>query len=105
MPDLAAIKARLEARLQVLGAEVERLEAEATQPLDADWEEQANQLEEVDTAEGLEAVRMDEARDIRAALQRISDGKYGICANCGVDIAPARLEAMPNATLCINCAP
>ncbi len=27
-----------------------------------------------------------------------------LCANCGEPIAPARLEAMPSTTLCINCA-
>ena len=105
MQDLATIKANLEARLKELGAEVEKLESEATQPLDADWEEQANQLEDMDTAEGLEAVRVEEAREIRAALQRLSDGNYGSCANCGATIAPARLEALPTATLCIECAP
>lgn len=105
MQDLAAIKAALEARLKALGAEVEKLESEATQPLDADWEEQANQLEELDTAEGLEAVRVEEGREIRAALARIRDGQYGTCANCGAEIAPTRLKALPTATLCINCAP
>ena len=105
MTSTTDIRAKLEARLQELGAEVEKLEAEGTQPLDADWSEQANQLEEVDTAEGLEQVRLVEAKEIRAALQRIEDGSYGICANCGVEIAPARLQALPTATLCISCAP
>lgn len=105
MQDLAAIKAALEARLKELGEEVEKLESEATQPLDADWEEQANQLEDVGTAEGLEAVRVEEGREIRAALNRIRDGNYAICANCGMEIAPARLKALPTATLCIHCAP
>ncbi len=103
--DLATLKARLEARLHDLGQEVEKLEREATQSLDADFEEQAKQIEDIDTAEGLEAVRVDEGRDIRAALQRIADGNYGVCANCGTDIAPARLNALPMATLCIDCAP
>lgn len=105
MQDLDSIKTSLEARLKELGAEVEKLESEATQPLDSDWEEQANQLEDVSTAEGLEAVRVEEGREIRAALQRIRDGEYGVCANCGEAIAPARLQALPTATLCINCAP
>ena len=100
----AKLQARLEARLKQLGAEVEKLEGEAMQPLDPDWSEQANQLEEMETAEGLEQVRLSEARDIRAALQRIDDGSYGVCAACGGDIAPARLAAQPTATLCISCA-
>jgi DnaK suppressor protein len=40
---------------------------------------------------------------IDAALVRIDAGTYGICVNCGRPIAPERLEAMPWATLCINC--
>jgi RNA polymerase-binding transcription factor DksA len=99
------LRARLQARLKELGAEVERLEAENAQPLDADWAEQANQIEDLETSEGLERVRLGEAREIRAALQRIADGTYGICARCGAGIASARLGALPTATLCINCAP
>ena len=41
--------------------------------------------------------------DIDAALKRIEDGTYGICTNCGRQIAPERLEARPWATLCIDC--
>ena len=40
---------------------------------------------------------------IDAALARIENGTYGICVNCGAQIAPERLEAMPWATLCIDC--
>ena len=41
--------------------------------------------------------------DIDAALRRIEEGTYGICVNCGAQIAPERLEAVPWATLCIEC--
>ncbi len=40
---------------------------------------------------------------IDAALGRIEAGTYGTCVNCGAQIAPERLEAMPWATLCIEC--
>jgi len=40
---------------------------------------------------------------IEQALARIETGKYGICDSCGQAIAPARLDAMPHATLCISC--
>jgi len=40
---------------------------------------------------------------IDAALQRIEDGTYGKCVNCGAPIPEERLEAMPWATLCIDC--
>jgi RNA polymerase-binding protein DksA len=41
--------------------------------------------------------------EIDAALKRIEDGTYGTCVNCGQPIAPERLEALPWATLCIDC--
>lgn len=40
---------------------------------------------------------------IRAALQRIEDGTYGVCEECGEDISLARLKARPVTRLCINC--
>ena len=40
---------------------------------------------------------------IDAALQRIEEGTYGKCVNCGAAIPEERLEAMPWATLCIDC--
>ncbi len=40
---------------------------------------------------------------IDRALARMEDGTYGICVRCGEPIAAARLEAMPEADLCIAC--
>lgn len=40
---------------------------------------------------------------IREALSRIESGEYGICEECGDDIAAARLNAQPMATLCVHC--
>jgi RNA polymerase-binding transcription factor DksA len=42
-------------------------------------------------------------REIHDALQRIYDGTYGICENCGNPIARARLEAVPYVRLCVSC--
>ena len=41
--------------------------------------------------------------EIDAALERIEDGSYGTCSNCGGEIPQARLEANPWASLCIDC--
>jgi DnaK suppressor protein len=40
---------------------------------------------------------------VDAALERIEDGTYGICENCGRPIGAERLEAVPWVTLCIDC--
>ncbi len=42
-------------------------------------------------------------RKIQNALQRIDDGTYGVCEECGEDISIARLKARPVTRLCINC--
>jgi RNA polymerase-binding transcription factor len=41
--------------------------------------------------------------DVEAALARIDSGAYGVCESCGGPIGEARLEAMPDATLCVAC--
>lgn len=40
---------------------------------------------------------------IDAALTRLQTGAYGQCTDCGVQIAPARLQATPEAPRCIGC--
>jgi DnaK suppressor protein len=42
-------------------------------------------------------------RDIARSLERLDDGSYGICEHCRKPIASERLEALPFATLCIDC--
>lgn len=44
-----------------------------------------------------------ELQNIDAALTRIADGSYGSCADCGEEIAEARLKAYPMATRCLPC--
>ena len=41
--------------------------------------------------------------EIDAALSRVDEGTYGTCEACGNPIPEARLEAVPEATLCVTC--
>lgn len=43
------------------------------------------------------------ARQLRAALDRIADGTYGACTQCGQPIPSKRLAAVPWAPLCLSC--
>ena len=43
-------------------------------------------------------------RDVEHALSKFGTDAYGVCETCGKAIAPARLEAKPEARLCIDCA-
>ncbi|MDX1691015.1 MAG: TraR/DksA C4-type zinc finger protein [Acidimicrobiia bacterium] len=40
---------------------------------------------------------------IDAALARIEEGTYGLCARCGNEIGAARLEFRPESVLCVDC--
>jgi DnaK suppressor protein len=42
--------------------------------------------------------------EVIAALRRIDDGSYGACTSCGERIGAARLDVLPEAALCIECA-
>lgn len=46
---------------------------------------------------------IDAMRDIEAALQRIRNGAYGVCIDCGDDVGFTRLQAYPTAKRCIVC--
>lgn len=43
------------------------------------------------------------ASKIRAALERLEEGTFGVCESCGRPISQARLRARPVTTLCIDC--
>ncbi len=51
----------------------------------------------------LEKNETDMLEEVVAALNRIDDGTYGTCTNCGEAIAPARLDAIPYTPHCRDC--
>lgn len=44
-----------------------------------------------------------ELREIEQAQKRLTEGTYGLCRDCGSEIALARLKAQPTATRCYAC--
>jgi len=56
-----------------------------------------------DLAFQMAAVGASEVQNIDRALERIDEGSYGECNECGVPIAEARLRALPFAELCVKC--
>lgn len=49
------------------------------------------------------AIDRERMRRISSAVRRIEEGNYGVCETCGASIRQERLEAKPDALLCINC--
>lgn len=46
---------------------------------------------------------VERANKLAEALERLRGGEYGLCQECGENIAPARLRAMPEVTTCVAC--
>ena len=46
---------------------------------------------------------VERANRLAEALDRLREGEYGTCEECGEAIAPARLKAMPEVTTCVRC--
>ena len=55
-------------------------------------------------AEGQRADAQRELVELGAALERIAEGVYGLCASCGRAIPMERLRLLPAAPLCVPCA-
>ncbi len=55
-------------------------------------------------AEAQDRRRRAERQRIEAALERLADGTWGLCTECGEAIAGARLDFDPTVALCIRCA-
>ena len=66
-------------------------------------EEEATETLELEKRLALENRIRQELSGIEHALQKFEEGTYGLCDSCGQPIDPARLEALPQASLCMNC--
>jgi DnaK suppressor protein len=82
-------------------AEIDSLRAAERDP---EFEEGAQSEHEQFTLSRLSEVQRREILQIDAALARIEAGEYGTCRDCGGDIDPRRLEALPYAVYCTECA-
>ncbi len=104
MTDLAHFKKKLETRAKELGARLDEVEDLLDDPHTKDFSDQAIEREQDEVLERLGQSANRELHLIRQALGRIKNGSYGVCLACGGDISQARLEAVPYATLCKDCA-
>ena len=66
--------------------------------------EAASELFDIEHQMALKKLHEQEIAEIERSLQKIEKGTYGICENCNKEIDPKRLELLPHAKLCIDCA-
>jgi RNA polymerase-binding transcription factor DksA len=95
-------KSRLINRRNELSARLRSVEDDLATSL-PDEEDRVFEREDDDVLEELGEQGLTELKAINAALQRIGDGRFGICVRCGQPISRERLDAVPHAPLCMNC--
>ena len=104
------LRSRLKTERKRLVEELKQLEANAS-PKDerregspfGKREEEATETLELEKRVALEKRISEQLTDVEHALHKFEEGTYGLCDNCGQSIDPARLEALPQANLCMKC--
>ena len=103
--DTAEAKRVLQRKERELLADIARAETEARNTRDAEVQDYADQAV---TSEGKEALFHETSSEwnvltqVREALQRIENGTYGKCVDCGRQIEDHRLRAVPWTPYCIE---
>jgi len=102
----SAIAERRQALLEEIRKDLSRVREEPYESIagtvrDSGDEAVADLIADVDQAEVTRD--LGELHELEAALKRIADGTYGLCVDCGDDIAVERLRAQPAAARCVDC--
>ena len=97
LQELLQLEGELSSRLKQLSADMSKSHS-------LDSSEQAVERENDEVIEQLEEDTREELVKVKQAIQRIKQGNYHACTNCGGEISIQRLEAIPYSTLCIDCA-
>lgn len=69
----------------------------------ADLMDKVQVHEELEISVATRNLLVERANRLAQALERLREGEYGICEECGEAISPARLRAMPEVTTCVCC--
>ncbi len=104
------LRSRLESEQKRLLGELEQLQANV-RPIEerregspfGKREEEATESFELEKRLAVEKQIRDHLAEVEHALGKVEEGTYGLCDSCGQPIDPARLEARPQANLCLGC--
>ncbi len=95
---LTAERSRLKSRLAHLSASRQRSE-----PLAADFAEQAKEVENDEVVDQLEATTKAALEQLEHAIERLLQRQEDICEDCGQPMNAARIRVLPMATRCREC--
>ncbi len=102
--DIAKIRTILQQKLDELVLRAQDIESRLSDPGQADWEENASEMEGDEVEFEIGQLTKREIQEIEQAIARIDQGNYGLCTECGGKIDSRRIELLPFAGTCIKCA-
>ena len=97
---LLARGAELRDRLDRVNRDLKR----EREPLPRDSADAAIAVENDEVLEAIEKTARGELLRIELALKRLEEGTFALCEKCGAEIDAQRLQAIPYASMCRNCA-
>ena len=103
-PTYEVLRAELTRKKRELSDRLDRISKNLRRGYEADSKERAKQLEDNEVVDALGNEAREEIAKITAALQRIDNGDFGNCVECGLPIEEGRIKAYPYADECIECA-
>jgi RNA polymerase-binding transcription factor len=107
-PDRAELERALRGRLAEVRRQIASLTAPPEQAAGVQFgkrvgegtTEAISRFNDVGVANDLQAIE----ERLERAIEKLAEGSYGTCDECGAPIAPGRLEARPESVLCVECA-
>ena len=108
--DFKLLRSRLESEQKRLTEELEQLKANV-RPIEerregspfGKREEEATETVELEKRLAIEKRVGDLLAEVEHTMRKFEEGTYGSCDLCGQSIDPDRLEALPQANLCLSC--
>lgn len=101
---LQGLRTTLEQERDSLRAQLAELGYGAQLDYDPNFADSSQVTAERGETEALVQKLVNSLREVEHALEKFDADTYGVCEGCGKAIAPARLEARPEARQCIDCA-
>jgi DnaK suppressor protein len=100
---LPAYRAVLEEQWRQQVANIIELSYAALSPTGDESDDDPSRARRLQITSRLIAAARQQLQETEAALRRVDDGSYGLCAGCREPITPERLEIMPEVRYCVAC--
>ncbi|NBE98488.1 conjugal transfer protein TraR [Nonomuraea sp. KC401] len=101
--DVTTARERLKDMLAELDRSIRVLKGDPVAVREYSAADAGSDLTDTDSAQAMLTVATAQRRAVVEAIERIDEGVYGRCVDCGKPVPEGRLEARPDAARCVQC--